>query len=332
MESLLKVKGLKTTFKTLRGEVTAVDGVSFEVKEGEILGIVGESGCGKSVTSQSIMRLYNEKELVKYEGEVMLEGKNLLALSEKQMRCVRGNDIAMIFQDALSSLNPVFTIGNQIIEAIRLHEKISKKDAKKRAIELLRLTGIPIPDKRVDNYPHEMSGGMRQRSMIALALSCQPKLLIADEPTTALDVTIQAQIMDLIVELNKKMGMGIMLITHDLGVVAHTCSRVIVMYLGQIVEEGMVDDIFKNPSHPYTQGLIKSLPVSDKDSKEKLYTIKGVVPLLSEAGEGCRFCNRCEYADDKCRTCQPELYSTNVEGHNVRCFLYNKKGGNSNET
>lgn len=331
MESLLSVKELKTTFKTLRGEVTAVDGVSFDVKKGEILGIVGESGCGKSVTSQSIMRLYNEKEMVKYEGEVLLEGRNLLALSEKEMRSVRGNDVAMIFQDALSSLNPVFTIGSQITEAIRLHEKISKKEAKSRAVELLRLTGIPIPEKRVDNYPHEMSGGMRQRSMIALALSCRPKLLIADEPTTALDVTIQAQIMDLIVELNKKMGMGIMLITHDLGVVAHTCSRVIVMYLGQIVEEGMVEEIFKNPAHPYTRGLIKSLPSADTDSKEKLYTIKGVVPLLSEAGDGCRFCNRCEYATEKCKTQKPKLYSANAAGHNVRCFRYEKKGGNGNE-
>ena len=330
MENLLKVKELKTSFQTLRGEVAAVDGITFEVKKGEILGIVGESGCGKSVTSQSIMRLYNEKELVKYEGEVLLEGNNLLKLSEKEMRSVRGNDIAMIFQDALSSLNPVFTIGNQIVEAIRLHEKISKKEAKKRAVELLRLTGIPIPEKRVDAYPHELSGGMRQRAMIALALSCQPKLLIADEPTTALDVTIQAQIMDLIVELNQKMGMGIMLITHDLGVVAHTCQRVIVMYLGQIVEEGMVDEIFKNPSHPYTKGLIKSVPTTNTDVSRKLYTIKGVVPLLSEAGEGCRFCNRCEMATEKCRTSKPHLYSMKNEGHRVRCFLY-EKGGDCHE-
>lgn len=328
METLLEVKNLKTSFKTLRGSVTAVDGVSFEVKKGEILAIVGESGCGKSVTSQSIMRLYNEKELVKYSGEIILEGKDLLSLSEKEMRSVRGNDIAMVFQDALSSLNPVFTIGDQIIEAIRMHQNISKKEAREKAIEMLRLTGIPIPEKRVDAYPHEMSGGMRQRSMIALALSCQPKLLIADEPTTALDVTIQAQIMELITELNKKYGMGIMLITHDLGVVANNCDRVVVMYLGQIVEEGTVDEIFKNPLHPYTQGLIKSVPTTKTDSSKELYTIKGVVPLLSEAGEGCRFYNRCEYASVKCKSCKPELRSSTVEGHNVRCFVYEKaKGG-----
>lgn len=328
METLLEVKNLKTSFKTLRGSVTAVDGVSFEVKKGEILAIVGESGCGKSVTSQSIMRLYNEKELVKYSGEIILEGKDLLSLSEKEMRSVRGNDIAMVFQDALSSLNPVFTIGDQIIEAIRMHQNISKKEAREKAIEMLRLTGIPIPEKRVDAYPHEMSGGMRQRSMIALALSCQPKLLIADEPTTALDVTIQAQIMELITELNKKYGMGIMLITHDLGVVANSCNRVVVMYLGQIVEEGTVDEIFKNPMHPYTQGLIKSVPTTKTDSSKKLYTIKGVVPLLSEAGEGCRFYNRCECATEQCKNCKPELCSTEIDGHKVRCFNYeNAKGG-----
>lgn len=320
MDALLQVKDLKTTFRTLRGEITAVDGVNFQVKKGEILGIVGESGCGKSVTSQSIMRLYNEKDLVKYEGEILLEDTNLLSLTEKEMQKVRGNDVAMIFQDALSSLNPVFTVGDQICEAIRLHQNISKKEARERAIELLRLTGIPIPEKRVDAYPHEMSGGMRQRSMIALALSCQPKLLIADEPTTALDVTIQAQIMDLITELNKTMGMGIILITHDLGVVAHTCQRVVIMYLGQIVEEGLVEEIFKHPLHPYTKGLIKSVPTTKTDSSKELYTIKGVVPLLNEAGPGCRFCNRCEYATERCKTEQPQLYGTDVEGHNVRCF------------
>ena len=326
MDALLQVKDLKTTFKTLRGEITAVDGVNFQVNKGEILGIVGESGCGKSVTSQSIMRLYNEKDLVKYQGEIILEDTDLLKLSEKEMQKVRGNDVAMIFQDALSSLNPVFTVGSQISEAIHLHQKISKKEARERAIELLRLTGIPIPEKRVDAYPHEMSGGMRQRSMIALALSCQPKLLIADEPTTALDVTIQAQIMDLITELNQSMGMGIILITHDLGVVAHTCSRVVIMYLGQIVEEGYVEEIFKNPLHPYTKGLIKSVPTTKTDRTKELYTIKGVVPLLNEAGDGCRFCNRCEYATERCRKEKPELYVTQTKDQNVRCFLMEKGG------
>ncbi len=320
--ALLEVNNLKTSFKTLRGMVTAIDGVSFKVDEKEMVAIIGESGCGKSVTSQSIMRLYPENDGgVKYEGTIEFDKTNLLSLSFHDMAKYRGNEIAMIFQDALTALNPVFTIGDQIIEAIRIHKKISKKEARKEAIELLTQTGIPDAKKRVDAYPHELSGGMRQRAMIALALSCQPRLLIADEPTTALDVTIQAQIMEMIVNLNKKNGMGIILITHDLGVVAQNCKRAIVMYLGQIVEEGEVAALFKNPLHPYTQGLIKSVPTTKTDKNKELYTINGVVPKLNEAGEGCRFCDRCEKATERCFCEKPEL-TNEADGHNVRCFLY----------
>lgn len=241
---LIELKNLKTSFKTLRGKVTAVDGVSFSIDKGEIVGIVGESGCGKSVTSQSIMRLYDEKELVSYEGEILFEGEDLLKKSNREMEQIRGNGIAMVFQDALSSLNPLYRVGDQIAEVVLRHQSMSKAEAKKIAENMLRLTGIPAPEARVRAYPHELSGGMRQRAMISMALACEPKLLIADEPTTALDVTIQAQIMNLIVDLNRKLGMGIMLITHDLGVVAQTCQRVIIMYLGHIVEEGTVEDVF----------------------------------------------------------------------------------------
>lgn len=316
---LLQVKDLKTSFKTLRGKVTAVDGVSFEVYKGEILGIVGESGCGKSVTSQSIMRLYDEKELVSYEGQILFEEEDILRRSSKEMESIRGYGISMVFQDALSSLNPLFTVGSQIVEMIRAHKKdVSKKEAWKTAENMLRLTGIPAPEERVHNYPHEMSGGMRQRAMIAMALACEPKFLIADEPTTALDVTIQAQIMDLIIDLNKKFGMGIMLITHDLGVVSQTCNRVIIMYLGHIVEEGTVEDIFDRPLHPYTIGLIKSIPTMDTKKDDDLYMIKGTVPALSEVQVGCRFCNRCEHVSDRCRKEDPDLVTVN-ETQKVRC-------------
>jgi len=319
MENLLEVTDLQTTFTTLRGKVTAVDGVSFQVGKGEILGIVGESGCGKSVTSQSIMRLYDEKEMVSYMGKVWFEGKNLLDLSEQEMRSIRGNQISMIFQDALSSLDPVFTVGSQIVETLKIHQDISNKEAWKKAEEILRLTGIPAPEKRVHSYPHEMSGGMRQRAMIAMALSCEPKLLIADEPTTALDVTIQAQIIDLIVDLNQKLQMGIMLITHDLGVVAQTCSRVIIMYLGQIVEEGLVTDIFERPLHPYTAGLIKSMPSMGTNRKESLYMIKGTVPALDQIKEGCRFYERCPFAAIECQHVMPDLKQYS-DTQKVRCW------------
>lgn len=322
-KELLRVENLKTTFKTVRGTVTSIDGVSFSVGKGEILGVVGESGCGKSVTSQSIMRLYDEKKLATYEGEIFFNGENLLEYSEKQMRTIRGNKIAMIFQDALSSLNPVFTLGEQISEALMLHQGMKKKEAMVKAEEMLRLTGIPAPEKRVKCYPHELSGGMRQRAMIAMALCCQPELLIADEPTTALDVTIQAQILELIVKLNNTLDMGIMLITHDLGVVAQICQRVIIMYLGQVVEEGKIDDIFDNPKHPYTMGLIKSIPTLNTNRKEPLYMIKGTVPALGQEGGGCRFCDRCNYATDKCKNTPPEIMDIGAN-RKVRCHNYSE--------
>lgn len=320
---ILDVKNLSTTFRTERGPLKAIDGISFQVYKGEILGIVGESGCGKSVTSQSVMRLYDEKYVADYHGEVFLEGKDLMTIPYKKMQDIRGKKISMVFQDALSSLNPVFTVGNQICEPLRIHQKLSKKEAEKQAIEMLRLVGIPAPEKRIHQYPHELSGGMRQRVMIAIALACKPQLLIADEPTTALDVTIQAQIMDLIVQLNQQLDMGVMLITHDLGVVAETCTRVVVMYLGQIVEEATVADIFDNPKHPYTWGLIQSIPRLDGDRSQELYTIKGMVPLLSQIPNGCRFAPRCPYATERCRKEMPPLYKIS-ETQNVRCFKYSE--------
>ena len=322
-ELILDVRNLSTTFRTERGPLKAIDGIDFQVYKGEILGIVGESGCGKSVTSQSVMRLYDEKYTASYQGEVFLEGKDLMKIPYKKMQEIRGKKISMVFQDALSSLNPVFTVGNQICEPLKIHQKLSKKEAEEKAIEMLKLVGIPAPEKRINQYPHELSGGMRQRVMIAIALACKPQLLIADEPTTALDVTIQAQIMDLIVKLNQQLDMGVMLITHDLGVVAVTCTRVIVMYLGQIVEEASVMDIFDNPKHPYTWGLIQSIPRLDGDRTKALYTIKGTVPLLSQIPEGCRFAPRCPYATERCRKEMPELQNIS-ETQRVRCFKYAK--------
>ena len=318
-EKILEVRNLTTSFKTERGVMNAVQGVSFHVDKGEILGLVGESGCGKSVTSQSIMRLYDEKRLALYQGEILFDGVDLLTLPEKKMQAVRGKDIAMVFQDSLSSLNPVFTCGNQIMEALMIHQKLSKREARSRAIEMLRLVGIPSPETRVDQYPHDLSGGMRQRVMIACALSCHPKLLIADEPTTALDVTIQAQIMELIVELNQKLNMGVILITHDLSVVAETCSRVAVMYLGQIVEEADVFSLFQNPQHPYTKGLLRSIPKMNGERRERLFIIEGSVPLLSQIPQGCRFCPRCPFAEEGCSKAMPELQSVSST-QKVRCF------------
>lgn len=316
---LLDVKGLRTHFNTERGRVTAVDGVSFHLKEGEILGVVGESGCGKSVTSQSIMRLLDEKYTASYEGKVNFQDVNLLDLSNAEMEKIRGNDIAMIFQDPLSSLNPVYTVGYQIVESILLHQKVTKKEAFEKAVEMLRLVGIPAPEKRIHEYPHELSGGMQQRVMIAVALSCQPKLLIADEPTTALDVTIQAQILDLMTDLNRDLDMGIIFITHDLGVVAEICTRVVVMYLGQIVEEADVEDLFERPLHPYTRGLMKSVPQLDGDRTQKLHTVEGTVPSLNEIPKGCRFATRCMFADEKCLNEAPELEELK-DGQKVRCW------------
>ena len=319
-EKILEVQDLSTSFKTERGWLKAIDGVSFDVYSGEMLGIVGESGCGKSVTSQSILRLYEEKSTTRYLGTVSFDGKNLFDLPEKEMQKIRGQEISMVFQDALSSLNPVFTVGNQIMESLRIHQDMGKKEAKEKAIDLLDQVGIPDPQRRFYQYPFELSGGMRQRVMIAVALACGPRILIADEPTTALDVTIQAQIMDLIVDMNRKLQMGVMLITHDLAVVAETCQRVIVMYLGQIVEKGSVEDIFDRPIHPYTRGLMASVPRLDTGRSERLYQIKGTVPLLSQIPEGCRFAPRCPYATEECSRKMPELKSFG-NGQKARCLM-----------
>ena len=319
-EKILEVQDLSTSFKTERGWLKAIDGVSFDVYSGEMLGIVGESGCGKSVTSQSILRLYEEKNTTKYSGTVSYDGKNHYDLPEKEMQKIRGQEISMVFQDALSSLNPVFTVGNQIMESLRIHQDMGKKEDKEKAIDLLDQVGIPDPQRRFYQYPFELSGGMRQRVMIAVALACGPRILIADEPTTALDVTIQAQIMDLIVDMNRKLQMGVMLITHDLAVVAETCQRVIVMYLGQIVEEGSVEDIFGRPIHPYTRGLMAFVPRLDTGRSERLYQIKGTVPLLSQIPEGCRFAPRCPYATEECSRKMPELKSFG-NGQKARCLM-----------
>ena len=322
-EHLLEIKGLKTHFQTERGRVTAIDGISFHVDRGEVLAIVGESGCGKSVTAQSILRLFEENGVTTYEGEINFDSKNLIDSTDSEMRKIRGNEISMIFQDPLSSLNPVYTIGDQIMESIMLHQKVSKKVAYQRAIEMLKLIGIPAPEQRVDEYPHQISGGMRQRVMIAIALACQPKLLIADEPTTALDVTIQSQILEIIDRLRQELDMGILLITHDLGVVAQHCSRVAVMYLGEVVEEGDVHSLFENPLHPYTKGLIDSIPQLYGDRNKKLSIIKGMVPSLNNIPRGCRFAPRCPFADSKCINEKPEL-ETLENNKRIMCWHYKK--------
>lgn len=291
---MLLVRDLKTSFFTHVGEVKAVRGISFDVNEGEVLGIVGESGSGKSVTSLSIMGLLQYPGRV-VDGEILLNGEDLLTYSKDQMRKVRGKEIAMIFQDPMTSLNPVYTIGNQVMEMILEHEKMTKHQARERTIEMLKLVGIPAAEKRVDSYPHEFSGGMRQRVMIALALACNPKLLIADEPTTALDVTIQAQILSLIKSLNRKFGMTTMLITHDLGVVATVCDKVVVMYGGLIMEDGSVEEIFYHPRHPYTMGLLGSIPHVDGGEKKRLIPIDGTPPDLINPPKGCPFNARCRY-------------------------------------
>ncbi len=323
--TLLKVKNLKTRFSTELGEVTAVDGVSFHVNAGETVGLVGESGCGKSVTSLSILRLFRKHSGTKLAGEIFFEQKELLTSSMEEMQEIRGNQISMIFQDPMSSLNPVYTVGNQISESLMLHQKLSKKEAYEKTIEMLSLVGIPSPEKRVNDYPHQLSGGMRQRVMIAMGLCCHPKLLIADEPTTALDVTIQAQILDLMKDLQEQLQMGIMLITHDLGVVAEVCDRVLVMYLGQIVEEASVETLFENPKHPYTIGLMKSIPTIDGKRGEKLHVIEGMVPSLHQIPAGCRFAPRCPFADEKCRSHPPDLIEVS-HSHKARCWHHERIG------
>lgn len=319
-QPLLKIENLKVDFSTFNGNVSAVDGVSLEVNQGEVLGIVGESGCGKSVTAEAILQLL-DRESTSFRGSILLNGRNLLDCNEKEIEQIRGNEISMIFQDPMSSLNPVIKIGKQIAEAIRIHQNVSKKEARIRAVELLELTGIPSPEQRAKEYPHEISGGMRQRVMIAMALSCQPKLLIADEPTTALDVTIQAQILDLMLKFQKELNMGIILITHDFGVVANICTKIAVMYLGQVIEETDVNNLFSNPLHPYTIGLIESVPKLDGDRKKELPTIQGVVPSLTQIPKGCRFAERCKFASEKCSQSMPFLEEVE-ENHRVRCWNY----------
>ncbi len=307
MENILEINDLHVSFDTSAGKVKAVRGVSFAVEKGEAIAIVGESGCGKSVTAKSIMRLLPSPQAKIENGTIILNGENIVQKSEKGMEKIRGNEVGMIFQDPMTSLNPTTKIGMQIAEGIIRHTKVSKKKALEHAVEMLEMVGIPQPEKRIQQYPHEFSGGMRQRVMIAIALACKPKLLIADEPTTALDVTIQAQILQLMKELQSQTHTSIILITHDLGVVAEMCSKVVVMYAGEIVETGSVGEIFSNPTHPYTKGLLKSVPRLDMDKHEKLSTITGTPPDLLDPPKGCSFYPRCEMAMKICAEHKPEF-------------------------
>jgi len=317
-EHLLEVRNLCTYFHTEEGLGKAVDGVSFELRRGETLGLVGESGCGKSVSALSVMRLIPQPPGQIESGEILFGGRDLLRLSEEEMCRVRGDEIAMIFQEPMTSLNPVLTCGFQITESVILHQGVSKQEARNRAIEMLRLVGIPAPEQRVDEYPHQLSGGMRQRVMIAMALSCNPQLLIADEPTTALDVTIQAQILELLQRLQEELKMAVLMITHDLGVIAEVADRVAVMYAGQVVEYASTRDLFNSPQHPYTRGLMQSVPRLD-ESRERLDIISGIVPDAREFPEGCRFAPRCPLAEDRCRSASVELRALSEE-HLGRCL------------
>ncbi|MEI3612115.1 ABC transporter ATP-binding protein [Pseudogracilibacillus sp. SO30301A] len=324
-DTILNINELHTHFFTDDGEIPAVDGVSLHINKGEIVGIVGESGCGKSVTSLSIMQLVPDPPGKIVSGDIDFKGENLVNVNNKRMKKIRGKEIAMIFQEPMTSLNPLFTIGNQLRESIRIHEKINKQDAHQKSINLLKLVGLPRAEEVINEYPHQLSGGMRQRVMIAMAMACEPELLIADEPTTALDVTIQAQILDLMRKLNADKNTAILLITHDLGVVAEMCDRVIVMYAGQVVEEGTVRDVLKNPEHPYTKGLIRSLPRLD-EKNQKLYSIKGTVPRPKMGRTGCRFAPRCEFVFSKCVKENPELYPLD-NNRLSRCFLHEELKG-----
>jgi len=322
MERILDVENLQVSFHTYAGEVKAVRGVDFHLDKGETLAIVGESGCGKTVTSKAIMRLLPEPmpAEIKKDSKIIFEGKNILDMNEKELRKLRGSDISMIFQDPMTSLNPTMTVGKQIAESLIIHRGMNKAEAMKEAIKMLDLVNIPNADKRAHQYPHEFSGGMRQRAMIAIALACNPKILIADEPTTALDVTIQAQIMDLIGDLQKKLGTAVMLITHDLGVVADTADRIQVMYAGQVIERGTVEEIFANPQHPYTWALLQSVPRLDTKNKDTLYALNGTPPDLVKPPVGCPFAARCEYCMQICLEEMPEV--TNIENdHQVLCWL-----------
>ena len=321
-KELLKIKNLKTHFFTKRGVIPAVDGIDIELPKGKIIGIVGESGCGKSMTAMSIMQLIQKPGKI-VDGSIYLEGVNLLNLDNSQMRDIRGNRISMIFQEPMTSLNPVYKVGKQVSEAIILHQGLNKKDAKEKVLDMFNKVGIPEPERRYNSFPHQLSGGLRQRVMIGMAMVCNPKLMIADEPTTALDVTIEAQILHLMRNLRKNQGTSIMLITHNLGVVAEICDFVYVMYAGKIMESANVYELFENPSHPYTKGLMNSIPKMT-ESKGKLYTIKGMVPNLLKLPKGCRFCPRCENAMSICTQQEPKLYKVDEE-HYARCFLYDKE-------
>jgi len=316
---LLEVNHLKAYIPSAKGEIKPVNDITFSIKKGEIVALVGESGSGKSVSSLSIMGLNANAIKYRPESSIMFEGQDLLKLKEKELRKIRGNDIAMIFQDPMSSLNPVHPIGRQIAESIVLHKKVSYKEAKKTALNLLNKVGIPDAQRRLNDYPHQLSGGMRQRAMIAIALACNPKLLIADEPTTALDVTIQSQILNLLRDLQKEFGISILLITHDLGVVAETADRVLVMYCGKIVEEGTVEEIFENPQHPYTKGLMDSIPALYGSSKDLLDAIPGIVPNPLELPNGCHFVTRCAFATEKCHQVSPVL-KEHASGTRVSCW------------
>jgi peptide/nickel transport system ATP-binding protein len=320
--ALLDIQGLKTHFKTDDGWLHAVDGVDLYIDAGETLCVVGESGCGKSVTAKTVMKLIDMPPGKIVAGQVLWQGRDLVPLPEADMRKIRAKEIAIIFQEPMTSLNPVYTVGEQIAESVRLHDGLSRKDALDRAVEMLRLVRIPTPERRVHDYPHQFSGGMRQRVMIAIALACSPKLLIADEPTTALDVTIQAQILDLMGELKSRLGMAVMLITHAMGVVAEVAQRVVVMYAGKVVEEATVEELFANPRHPYTQGLIRSIPRIDMAAthKVRLESIPGTVPKLIDPAEGCRFADRCKFVQPACRTATPPLREI-APGHKVACIF-----------
>ena len=320
--ALLEIKGLKTHFKTDDGWLHAVDGVDIAIEAGETVCVVGESGCGKSVMAKTVMKLIDMPPGRIVAGQVLWQGRDLVPLTNDDMRRIRAKEIAIVFQEPMTSLNPVYAIGDQIAESVMLHEKVSRKEAMNRAIEMLKLVNIPSPERRINDYPHQFSGGMRQRVMIAIALACNPKLLIADEPTTALDVTIQAQILDLLAELKGRLGMAVMLITHAMGVVAEVAQKVVVMYAGKVVEEATVEELFAHPRHPYTQGLIRSIPRIDLAAlhKTRLETIPGTVPKLIDPPEGCRFAARCRLAIPSCSSATPPLRVI-APGHKVACFL-----------
>ena len=320
---MLEIKGLKTHFKTDDGWLHAVDGVDLTIDRGETLGVVGESGCGKSVTAMTVMKLVAMPPGRIVSGQVLWQGRDLVPLPPAEMQKIRAKEIAIIFQEPMTSLNPVYSVGEQIAESIRLHEGLSKREAMNRAVQMLKLVNIPTPERRINDYPHQFSGGMRQRVMIAIALACSPKLLIADEPTTALDVTIQAQILELLAELKQRLGMAVMLITHAMGVVAEVAQRVVVMYAGKVVEEAPVGELFARPLHPYTQGLIRSIPRIDTAAthKVRLEAIPGTVPKLIAPAEGCRFAGRCKYVTPACSSATPPLVEV-VRGHKVACFLH----------